>query len=95
MSDNTPVENEVTAETVEFEHFGHTWTVPAKQRLSHMRKLREHYRRDANLDIALVDTFLTPEQVDVLNDIDPDEDQLDQFGDAIANAIGFKNAGNS
>ena len=91
----TPAEAETTRETVEFEHFGKTWTVPAKQRLSHIRALREHFRAGSHLDLAMIDTYLTPEQVQALEDIDPTEDELDGFTDHIAEAMGFKTAGNS
>ena len=92
---STPLKNEVTRETVEFEHFGRTWSVPAKQRLSHMEKLREGFRQTSNLDLAMVYAYLDDDQLAALREVDPSEDELDRFTDAIAEAMGFKSAGNS
>lgn len=92
MSDQkqTPAQAEATGDTQTVEHFGRSWTLPSKVRLSHMRALR----RDAT-NVGIVDTFLSPEDVDALNEIDPDEDQLDAFTDEIGKALGFVSAGNS
>jgi len=91
MSENlTPAEAEATRETVEVDFFDRSWTLPAKTRLSHARKLR----LDPS-NIGIVDAYLSPEDVAALDDIDPDEDQLDKFTDAIMAALGYKNAGNS
>lgn len=91
----TPAQNEATRETVEFTHFGRTWTVPAKQRFSHLETLRETMRATGHIDLAMVHTYLDGEQVDALRGIDPDEDELGRFTDQIAIAMGFKDAGNS
>lgn len=89
MSDNTPAQTEATgAETVEFEHFDRKWHVPAKTRFSHQVSLR---RDPSNTGIVL--TFLPQEEVDALLEIDPDDDALDAFTDAIVAALGMK--GNS
>lgn len=90
----TPLEAEATGNVVQFEHFGRTWTVPSKQRLSHMLKLRKSYGLLGNINLAMVDAYLSPEQADALEEIDPTEDELDKFTDAIAAAMGFKTAGN-
>lgn len=94
MSDNsTPVENEATGrETVDFQHFGRTWTVPTKVRLSHQRRLRQV---GAYPNVAIVDTFLDADQIAALDEIDPTDSELDEFTDAIVAAMGLKNAGNS
>ena len=87
MSD-TPAQAEATAETVTFEHFGRTWHAPAQVRLSHQRRLR--------LDpgnVGLVDTFLSADEVEALDEIDPTTDELDKFTDDLLAAMGLK--GNS
>ena len=90
MSDKTPAQAEATGDTQTVDYFGRSWTLPAKVRLSHMRALR----RDAS-NVGIVDTFLSPEDAAALNEIDPDEDQLDAFTDEIGKALGFVSAGNS
>jgi hypothetical protein len=89
MSENTPAQAEATgAESVEFDHFGRTWHAPAKVRLSHQRKLR----RDPS-NVGLVDAFLPADEVEALDEIDPTDDELDAFTDALLEAMGLK--GNS
>lgn len=90
MSDTTPAQAEATGDTQTVDHFGRSWTLPAKVRLSHMRRLR----LDAT-NVGIVDAFLSPEDLAALNEIDPDEDQLDAFTDEIGKALGFVSAGNS
>jgi len=87
MSD-TPAQSEATAETVEFEHFDRTWHVPSSARLSHQRTLR----RDPS-NIGIVDTFLSADEVEALDEIDPTVDELDEFTDVLLEAMGFQ--GNS
>lgn len=88
MSD-TPAQAEATgAETVEFKHFDKTWHAPAKVRLSHQRSLR----RDPS-NVGLVDTFLPADEIAVLDEIDPTDDELDKFTDDLLSAMGMK--GNS
>lgn len=91
----TPLKNETTRETVEFKHFGKTWTVPAKQRLSHMEKFRVVLAQCQNPDLAMVHAYLPPEQAtDLIFEVDPDSDELDEFTTAMAKALGYDNAGN-
>ena len=90
MTDTTPAEAEATADTIEFEHFDRKWSVPSKSRLSHLR----HLRRDPS-NVGLVDAYLSPADIEALDEIDPDEDELDKFTDAMMAAMGYKNAGNS
>lgn len=84
------LENEVTRETVEFEHFGRTWAVPTKTRLSHMRRLKA----DPS-NVGIVDAFLDGDQLATLAEIDPTDDELDAFTDKIGEAMGWKASGNS
>lgn len=89
MSDTTPAQAEATdAETVEFEHFDRKWHTPAKVRFAHQVSLR---RDPSNTGIAL--TFLSKEEVGALVEVNPDEDELDAFTDAMLQAMGLK--GNS
>lgn len=92
---STPAEAEATRDTVEFEHFDRTWTVPSQQRYTHMRKLRDAFRQEASIDLAIIDTFLDAEQLGRLAEVDPTEPEVGEFADAIAKAVGFKDAGNS
>lgn len=90
------LENETTRDTVEFDHFGRTWTVPAKRHLSHVKKMRDEMRSGiGDLDLMIAETFLSPEQFDALLDIDPDEDALDAFTSALSKAMGLGDSGNS
>lgn len=88
--------DEATRETATFEHFGKTWTVPAKQRLSHMEKFRVVLMQSRNPDLAMVHAYLPVTEVQTLiSDVDPDEDELDEFTTAMAKALGFESSGNS
>jgi len=91
MSDTTtPAEAEATRETVTFKHFDREWSVPSKVRLSHMRSLRQ----DPS-NVGIVDTFLSADDLAALDEIDPTNDELDAFTDAMLAAQGMKHAGNS
>lgn len=89
MSDTTPAEAEATQDTQTVTFFDREWTLPAKVRFSHMRALRV----DPS-NIGIVDAFLATEDVAALEEIDPDEDQLDAFTDEIGKALGFVSSGN-
>lgn len=89
MSD-TPAQAEATADTVEFEFFGRKWHAPSQIRLSHQRKLK---RSPDN--VGIVDTFLPPDEVAALDEIDPTDKELDAFTDELIKAQGLKGAGNS
>lgn len=88
MSDTTtPAEAEATSDTVTFSHFDRDWSVPSKVRLSHMRALR----RDPS-NVGIVDTFLEADDVAALDEIDPTDDELDKFTDALLAAQGLGNS---
>lgn len=90
------LENETTRETVEFDHFGRTWTVPAKRHLSHVKKMRDELRSGiGDVDLMIAETFLSADQFDALLEIDPDEDALDGFTSALSAAMGLGDSGNS
>lgn len=93
MSD---LETETTRDTTTFDFFGRSWTVPTKQRLSHIRKMRDEMRAGVpNLDLMLAEIFLSAEQFEALCELDPDRDELDKFGDEISRALGLRDSGNS
>lgn len=93
MSD---LDRETTSDVATFDYFGREWSVPTKQRLSHIRAMRDEMRAGTpNLDLMLAEVFLPPDQFDALCEIDPDRDELDKFGDEISKALGLRNSGNS
>lgn len=82
--------------TASFELLGRTWTVPTKQRLSHKLAMREAVSgRWVDYDIAICEVLLGPEQFAQLVEIDPDEDQIEELSNAIAEAMGVGDSGNS
>lgn len=90
MSDETPAEVEATRDDQSFDFFGRSWTIPAQVRLSHMRALR----RDPS-NVGIVDAFLGADDLAALDEIDPNETELDQFTDEIGKRLGFVVSGNS
>lgn len=93
MSD---LETETTSDVATFQHFGREWSVPTKQRLSHIKAMRDEMRAGTpNLDLMLAEVFLSPADFNALLEIDPDRDELDKFGDEISRAMGLGNSGNS
>ena len=91
MSDDaTPAEVEATQDDQTFDFFDRSWTIPAKVRLSHMRALR----RDPS-NVGIVDAFLGADDLAALDEIDPDEQELDAFTDEIGKRLGFVASGNS
>ena len=84
------LENETTRETTTFEHFGRTWTVPSQVRFSHREKLQANPTL-----VGICHAFLDADQLEALRTIDPTDDELDKFTDAIADATGVRSAGNS
>lgn len=90
----SPLKHETTDETITFEHFGRTWTLPAQVRMSHLEQFDSARRRTANLDLALAQTYLTKQELAELREINPSAEELDDFGTALAKAMGFGDAGN-
>lgn len=90
------LETETLHDTTSFDHFGRSWTVPTKRHLSHIRKMRDELRSGiGDLDLMIVETFLSAEDFDALCKIDPDEDALGEFRDAMSTAMGLGDSGNS
>lgn len=87
----TPAQAEVSGrKTVSFDHFGRTWTVPAKVRLSHMRAMQAN-----PTEVGIVDALLDDEQVAALDEIDPDDSELSAFTSAIERAMGYSKGNSS
>lgn len=92
------LEQDVTGDgTSTFECLGREWTVPSKQRLSHKLAMRDGIlSRYVDYDVTVCEVFLGPEQfAQLLDEIDPDDDQLDELSNAIAKAMGVGDSGNS
>lgn len=93
MSD---LDRETTSETATFPFFDREWTVPTKQRLSHIRRLRDEMRAGVNnFDLVLAEVFLSADDFEALCEIDPVRDDLDKFGNEISRAVGLRDSGNS
>lgn len=93
---DSPLKNETTSDTVSFEFFDRTWSVPTKRHLSHIVKMRDDMRSGVgSVDLMIAETFLSPEQFLDLLDVDPDEEALDAFTTRIADVMGLGNSGNS
>lgn len=93
MSD---LDREVNDQFATFKFFDREWSVPTKQRLSHIRRMRDEMRWGTpNLDLMLAEIFLSEEDFEALCKIDPTRDELDKFGNEISRAAGLKNSGNS
>jgi hypothetical protein len=83
-------------DTATFDHFGTTWTVPTRRRLSHLVQMRDKMNaRYGDANIAVAEVFLGPEQFARLLEIDPDEPQLDAFVDQIGKTLKLGDSGNS
>ena len=91
----TPAEAEATRETVTFKHFDREWSVPSRQRFTHMRSMHAFTMQGMHPDAAIVETFLSGEQIAALAEIDPDDQELDGFTSAITRAMGYGESGNS
>lgn len=89
MSNDTAAQAEATGEALTFDYFDRTWHLPAAVRLSHQRALQ---RNPSN--VGIVDAFLSSDDVEALNKIDPTADELDAFTDVMLERLGLKNSGN-
>ena len=97
MSENTSgLEAETQFETIDFDHFGQTWTVPTKRHLSHITRMRNEARLGyASSTVIAAETMLGDEQFGRLLAVNPDEDQLDEFVEHMAKVMGLGGSGNS
>jgi hypothetical protein len=96
MSDTTGLEAETLYDTVDFDHFDETWTIPTKRHLSHIVKMRNEARNGyASAAVIAAETMLGAEQFARLLDVNPDEDQLDEFVEHMSKVMGLGGSGNS
>ena len=87
----TPAQAEVSGHrTVTFEHFGHEWEVPARLRFSHLRAIQA----DPS-SLAIIDTILSAEQVALLEEIDPEDNDLLEFTNKMEQAMGYRKGNSS
>ncbi|MGZ5410426.1 MAG: hypothetical protein ACXWDJ_10570 [Aeromicrobium sp.] len=84
MTDQTP------EKTVSVEFAGKTWTIPVKLRFSQMEALR-----DDMSDVGIVRALLDDAQLAEFRKLDLDEDEVDKFTDALAEAKRVGSKGNS
>jgi len=92
----SPLETETLHDTTTFEHFDREWTIPTKRHLSHIKKMRDELRAGVlDYNLLTAETFLTPDDLDALLDIDPDEDAFEEFIQKIAKSLGLGDKGNS
>lgn len=90
------LETETQSATTTFEFFDREWTVPTRRHLSHIKKMRDEIRAGfADYNLMVAETMLDEEQFLALCDVDPDEEQLNEFVGEIAKALGIKSSGNS
>jgi hypothetical protein len=96
MSETSPLEAETRHETTTFEHFGRDWSVPTKRHLSHVKRMRDEMRSGySDVNLMVSEVMLGDEQFGDLLDIDPDEDALNEFVEALSKAMGLGSSGNS
>lgn len=78
-------------EFAEFEYADQKWSVPVKMSFAEMEAMQ-----DGGLsDVVIVRTLLDAEQLKRFRDLDLDEDQVDEFTDAMAKAKKLGSKGNS
>jgi hypothetical protein len=92
------LEHEATDTPNTVEHFGRTWTLPSGLRAKDYHRFNgvmagQHLK---HFDLALAEAFLPASEFAVLlEDVNPDDKALDEFGTKIAKALGFGGVGNS
>lgn len=92
------LEHEATDTPTTIEHFGRTWTLPASLRARDYQRFNRVVAGQAlrHFDLALAEAFLPPQEFAALiDDVNPDDQGLDEFGTKIAQALGFQGSGNS
>ena len=98
MSDttSTPLEAEATSDVHTFEMFGRSWTVPLKQRHSHLVESKRLIRAEGGLDADdIASIYLSKDEYQALLDLDVSGDDLGEFATEIAKAMGLGDSGNS
>jgi hypothetical protein len=93
MSD---LDTETNAETATFDHFGQSWTVPTKKHHRHIREAKAIQRREGYLDADdIAQIYLEGDGYERLCDLDVSSAELTDFANAIADAMGIGDSGNS
>lgn len=93
MSD---LETETTTETTTFDHFGQTWTVPTRKHHRHVREAKAITRSEGFLDADdIARIYLSADEYERLCELDVPVDDLGEFANQIAKALGVGNSGNS
>lgn len=96
MSDKTPLEAEATGDSTTFEKFGREWTVPTKQRHSHIITTKQILRAEGSVDADdITRIYLPDEEYAELLKLDVTSDDLSDMADEIAKAMGLSKSGNS
>ena len=91
------LEHEATDTPNTVEHFGRKWELPSSLRLQDYERLNAVVAAQPvrHWDIALAKAFLSAEDYAALGEINPTNDELDEFGTKIGKALGFGGSGNS
>jgi len=92
------LEHEATDTPITFEHFGKTWTLPSSLRAKDYQRFNRVVAAQTlrHMDLALAEAFLSREEFAVLVDeVNPDDQGLDEFGTKVSKALGFQGSGNS
>jgi hypothetical protein len=92
------LENEATDSPNTVDHFGRTWTLPSGLRAKDYMRFNRVWAAMTlkHWDLALAEAFLPAAEFEALvEEINPDDAGLDEFGNKIAKALGFQGSGNS
>lgn len=92
------LEHEATDTPNTIEHFDRSWTLPSSLRAKDYQRFNRVVAGQflKHWDLALAEAFLPADQFAVLLDeVNPDDAGLDEFGNKIAKALGFQGSGNS
>lgn len=90
------LEHEATDTPNTIEHFGRTWVLPSALRFNDYKRLNAVVaaQQVRHWDIALAEAFLSAEDLEALGEINPTNEDLDEFGTKIGRALGFGGSGN-
>lgn len=109
MSDS-PLQDETIGDFAVVNHFDRDWSIPTKRHFGHATFMRDQAQaRFGDWNLITVEAFLSqyvskhnmqpakgePDQLAILSEIDPSEDELDAFVAKIGKALGVGGSGNS
>lgn len=94
---SSALEHEATDAPNTVEHFDRQWALPSRFGVADERRLnllisRQVVRNDTT---ALAEVFLSPEDFEAFLILNPTRAEAVEFGDKIAQALGFDDPGNS